>query len=198
MTTVSVCAFGVCMGLSTYPASAKDGSEKEKKEEAIKEEVIVQRGMSSSLGKAKAKKRRAIKAKKFERPKKGELSVAGEKVWGTKKKEKAQQNPYQQTLSSLKDLASSKFPQLGGRGELTFTVGKKGQPEKIALYGFPDKLRVLLLDELGRRRFPLTDAGMFYSTKLLISPTQKSAKYRGRKNKGKKNQKRKVTKLAKK
>lgn len=78
---------------------------------------------------------------------------------------------YQQALQALRVRASEVAPTENARVEMSFVVGKQGQPMRPGIVGGSPTLTKALIAQLQDQRFPKEHAGQFYVSKLNIRAT---------------------------
>lgn len=81
---------------------------------------------------------------------------------------------YEQAAEDLTRQAALVDPTFTGRAELSFVVGKKGQPMRAAVFGLSPALDQALTQHLATLRFPTEHAGQYYTTKLTVRATVKT------------------------
>jgi hypothetical protein len=84
------------------------------------------------------------------------------------KKPAKPRNAYQQAFESLRLYAAKVAPTAGGRAEVSFIVGKKGEPRQASVFGLSPELDKALREHLTTLRFPPAHSGQFYTSKLSI------------------------------
>lgn len=126
---------------------------------------------------------------------KREASVAKakrEKIVAAKPVKARPRNAYQQAFDSLRLRAAEISPAESGRAEVSFIVGKSGQPQRAAVHGISPLLDKALLEHLAGLRFPVEHSGQFYTSKITITASVTEAKanktrHRNKRNRNKRN-----------
>ncbi len=79
-----------------------------------------------------------------------------------------QLNAYEQAFEDLRAVAANIEPTLTARGEVSFVVGKNGEPTRAVVFGFSSALDAAMTQHLTSLRFPSKDAGQYYTAKLTV------------------------------
>ena len=95
-------------------------------------------------------------------------------------------NPYQAAFEDLKGKVSTIDPTVSGRAEVSFLIGKRGEPKQAAVFGIRSDIDAALTAHLSTLRFPRAHAGQYYTAKLTVRGVAKPvAKKKARKRKRK-------------
>ncbi len=131
------------------------------------------RGNTATLGERCKSPLSSRPSTDFVRRTKGELRVVAKKKRERRKRSSTAtfvkpSNPYQRAFDSLRRHAAKAAPSESGRAEVSFIVGRKGQPIRPAVIGLSASLASALTSHLGSLRFPKEHAGQYFVSKLLV------------------------------